>query len=263
MLRRITMSACAAAAAGLLLVGSTAFAAGHGGHGGGGHMGGGHFGGGHMGGGHIGGGGFGHVGGGGIGHVGGYGHIGGYGGTHIGGYTGGYRHYGYGGYYPRYSTGYGIYGSPYYGLGYSSLYGYGGYGGYPYYSSYGYGYPYSSYGYGGYGYGSPYGSSYYYSSPSVTYVNPTVLAKPVAAPPAPTAEKIKIRMLAVTDGTVNYKLNGIAYTMQPGFAQSFPNDRSWTITFDDGTGRIETQALPGGNYQFVKAPDGHWELRTY
>jgi hypothetical protein len=191
---------------------------------------------------------------------------GGYG--YRGGYVGGYGVGGYGRYYGGYR-------------GYSPGY-YGGYGyGYP---GYGY-YPSGSYTrYGSY-FGSPYyGSSYYpsvplvYSSPSVVYSAPaTVYAAPsarvtVAKPVVPdtlvpdsiiSAGVIRLKLPATADGSVNYQLNGTSFTMDPGYSQRFANDRSWNITFDDGTGRMQSHGLTSGNWEFFKASDGRWELRGF
>lgn len=159
-----------------------------------------------------------------------------------------------------------------YGLGGYGRY-YGGYRGYPgYYGGYGYGYPgygYRSYGYyPSYGY---YGSSYYssptvYPSPSVVYSAPATritTAKPIVPNSLAPAGNIKLRLPAGSDGSVNYQLNGTAFVLNPGFAQKFDNDRSWTITFDDGTGQTQSRALTSGTWEFVRNSDGRWELRGY
>ncbi len=166
-----------------------------------------------------------------------------------------------------------------YGLGGYGRY-YGGYRGYPgYYGGYGYGYPgygYRSYGYyPSYGY---YGSSYYssptvYSSPSVVYSAPSTVyaapetrittAKPIVPNSLAPAGNIKLRLPAGSDGSVNYQLNGTAFVLNPGFAQKFDNDRSWTITFDDGTGQTQSHGLTSGNWEFVRNTDGRWELRGF
>lgn len=149
----------------------------------------------------------------------------------------------------------------------------GGYGGY--YGGLGYGYP---WGYG-YGYGSSYPGFYnnaygnYYGSypsyygysrpiivnpaPRVIYASPSVVARP--AVPSPDA-MIKLSMRAGMDGTVAYKLNDYSYVMQPGFSQKFSNDRAWTISFDDGSGKTVRQTLTKGNYVFTKNDAGLWQL---
>lgn len=174
--------------------------------------------------------------------------------------------------------GYGGYG---YRGGYIGGYGVGGYGGY--YGGYGYR-PYGYYPrYGSY-FGSPYyGSSYYssaplvYSSPSVVYSSPATayvdpyanasprvtVAKPVIPDSIVSSGPIKLRLPAGSDGSVNYQLNGTAFVLNPGYAQKFDNDRSWTITFDDGTGQTQSHELRSGNWEFVRNSDGRWELRGF
>lgn len=134
-------------------------------------------------------------------------------------------------------------------------------GGGGYYGGFGYPYGYSSYGYPRYYSNYGYNNGYYgYSQPVIVNSTPTVVrSRP--APPTPDA-MIKISMAAGAGGNVPYKLNDFSYTMQPGFSQKFANDRSWTISFDDGSGKMISQALVPGNYVFVKNDAGMWELRN-
>jgi hypothetical protein len=157
------------------------------------------------------------------------------------------------------------------GGGYGRGYG-GGYGGGYYPGSYRNGYGYGSPGYYGgsysnYGYSYPSGGTYYsqgvYASPQVVTPAPStvIVARPPVPSPAIAADGIKIKLPASADGTVNYELNGTAYTMSPGYSQRFAADRNWTITFDDGTGNRDSRTLSAGSYEFTRTSDGRWDLR--
>lgn len=157
--------------------------------------------------------------------------------------------------------------------------GYGrGYGGGYYpgsYRSYGYGYGSPGYyggyrSYGNYGYSYPSGGSYYsqgpavYSSPQIVTPAPSsgvTVARPPVPSPASAADDIKLKLPASAGGSVNYELNGTSYVMNPGYSQRFAADRSWTITFDDGTGNWDSRTLSAGNYEFTRTSDGRWDLR--
>ncbi len=203
------------------VVGAGAVQAQH--HGGGGHMGGGHMGGGHHMGGGMGGGH--HYSGGGGGYSGGGGYRG-------GGYYGGYGlgSFGYGG---------GLYGSGLYGSGlYLQL-------------------------------GRPYGyGNTYYTRPQYDYNQPgQVYAMPAQTVQYPQqATKVSdgdVTVLVPSDdpeAAVDYTLNGYPYSMRTGQAQTFPNDRLWTIEFNRGGNFGQARySLSPGTFKF-KQTDKGWEL---
>jgi hypothetical protein len=65
-----------------------------------------------------------------------------------------------------------------------------------------------------------------------------------------------------SDAAVTYRLNGFEYDMQPGFAQTFENDRTWTIEFESNSPRGTIRyRLSTGHYQFRLTRDG-WDLFT-
>lgn len=88
-------------------------------------------------------------------------------------------------------------------------------------------------------------------------------AKPPVPDTANSGEKIKLKLGSTAEGTVDYQLNGTKYTMNPGYSQTFVNDREWNIKFDDGTGNMQSQTLKSGNFEFVKNSDGNWELKSF
>jgi hypothetical protein len=57
-------------------------------------------------------------------------------------------------------------------------------------------------------------------------------------------------------------LNGTTYTIKPGYAQTFEEDRVWTIEFLRGGNRspVMRYALKAGTYQFEFDENG-WDLR--
>ena len=63
---------------------------------------------------------------------------------------------------------------------------------------------------------------------------------------------------------LSYILNGTSYTIKPGYMQTFPDDRPWTIAFlRAGSGSEVLQyELTAGNYRFV-ADQGGWHLEQY
>lgn len=204
------------------------------------------------------------------GYRGGYGgYYGGYrGGVYPGGYYGGYG-YGYprGGGYPS--------GGGYYSTGYASSPG-------VYSSS-----PSTMYASSG-GFDNCCGCECVDSSPSVVYANSDMnnsivhsaaqsgdqagngnsseritVAKPAIPDANTSAQMIKLRLPSSAEENVKYELNDHSFTMEPGYAQTFPNDRTWTIKFDDGSGNMESQELQPGNFEFVKNSDGNWELQSF
>lgn len=155
-----------------------------------------------------------------------------------------------GGYYPMpYSTIFpGVRGG--YGYGYPGFYGGPGFGGY---GPYGYG------GYGGYG-GMP-------NTNVVQQQAPTMIqSQTVIVPSNPqvvhTGETIKLICPKVATGQLTYSLNGSPYTIQPGYSQTFRDDRTWKLEFQRaGEGStIVGYTLKPGTYKFGVGAEG-WELR--
>ncbi len=114
----------------------------------------------------------------------------------------------------------------------------------------------------GYGYG--YGSGYWrngiwYSGES--YVEPYVVQRPIVENPVVfSGGPIKITNPATNRAALSYSLNGMVYTIQPGFSQEFAEDRDWVIDFSRGpnlgAGRY---SLHTGLYSFGAGGNG-WEL---
>ena len=103
-------------------------------------------------------------------------------------------------------------------------------------------------------------------SPQAANTAPSIrvtAAKPPVPDTANSGEKIKLKLGSTAEGAVNYELNGTKFTMNPGYSQTFANNREWTIKFDDGTGKMQSQTLKTGNFEFVKNSDGNWELQSF
>ena len=81
------------------------------------------------------------------------------------------------------------------------------------------------------------------------------------SPPSTTAN-IKLSCPKTAPGPLSYSLNGHVYTIQPGYSQTFPNDRAWTIEFKRGgdDSEVASYALNSGLYSFVAGPSG-WDLQ--
>ena len=82
------------------------------------------------------------------------------------------------------------------------------------------------------------------------------------ASPTLAAANIKLSCPKTAPGPLSYSLNGHVYTIQPGYSQTFPNDRAWTIEFKRGgdDSAVASYALNSGLYSFVAGPGG-WELQ--
>ena len=80
--------------------------------------------------------------------------------------------------------------------------------------------------------------------------------------PPSTAANIKLSCPKTAPGPLSYTLNGHAYTINPGYSQTFPNDRAWTIEFKRGgdDSEVASYALNSGLYSFVAGPSG-WDLQ--
>ena len=83
-----------------------------------------------------------------------------------------------------------------------------------------------------YGYG--YGYGYY---PGVPYV----VERPIYENPLPSGLPIKITNPAKNAVTLSYTLNGVLYTIPPGYSQELVQDRSWVIGFSRGANFGEGQ----------------------
>ena len=61
-----------------------------------------------------------------------------------------------------------------------------------------------------------------------------------------------------------YLLNGTTYTIKPGYLQTFPDDRQWTIAFlrSGNNSEIMRYDLTAGTYRFVADENG-WDLKQY
>ncbi|MBC7818291.1 MAG: hypothetical protein IAG10_15500 [Planctomycetaceae bacterium] len=167
----------------------------------------------------------------------------GWGGIGIGG-SGFQLNIGRGGY--GYGRGYGGWGG--YGGGYNRGWGGGYYGG-------GYGSGYYSPGY----YGQTYSSPNYYYAPSQVYTDSTVVP---SGPQAPTFDggSIVLTNPATNTETIEYGLNGQAFTMKPGQTQRFTHDRDWIVEFERGvSNNVARYGLKSTSYKFKRTSNG-WEL---
>lgn len=91
--------------------------------------------------------------------------------------------------------------------------------------------------------------------------NPSSLSR---LPPSPSKAvgQIKLSCPKTAPGELSYSLNGNIYTIKPGYSQTFPEDREWTIEFKRGGDGSETvrYALKAGTYKFAAGPEG-WDLQ--
>lgn len=153
-----------------------------------------------------------------------------------------------GGYYPiPYSTIFpGVRGG--YGYGYPGFYGGPGFGGY------------GPYGYGGYGYGGMPQANVVQQAP--TMIQSQTVIVPSTPQVAHTGEIIKLICPKAATGQLTYSLNGAPYTIQPGFSQTFRDDRTWKLEFQRGGegSTVVGYTLKPGTYKFGVGAEG-WELR--
>lgn len=71
---------------------------------------------------------------------------------------------------------------------------------------------------------------------------------------------IKIVNPARNGVTMNYTLDGNAFTMPPGYSQDLQEDRAWVIQFSRGANLDQTRyGLQSGVYTFTRTDYG-WEL---
>lgn len=97
------------------------------------------------------------------------------------------------------------------------------------------------------------------SRPSSPASNPSGLSK---FSPSKSLSNIKLSCPKAAPGALNYTLNGHPYTIRPGYSQTFPDDRAWTIEFKRGgdDSEVASYTLKAGVYLFVATPSG-WDLQ--
>lgn len=106
---------------------------------------------------------------------------------------------------------------------------------------------------GGHGW---YGYHYGYYRPVVPYV----VQRPIIEEPAFSGLPIKITNPATSGATLSYVLNGVTYSIPPGYSQDLVMDRSWVISFSRGeTFGGARYGLEPGMYTFAHTDHG-WEL---
>ena len=100
--------------------------------------------------------------------------------------------------------------------------------------------------YGGYGYYAP--------------VVPYVVQRPIFENPTFSGLPIKITNPAANGVTLSYTLDGVAYTIAPGYSQDFREDRGWVVQFSRGASLDQAEyGLQSGLYTFTSTDHG-WEL---
>ncbi|MGA2033274.1 MAG: hypothetical protein ABSG68_13530 [Thermoguttaceae bacterium] len=97
-----------------------------------------------------------------------------------------------------------------------------------------------------------------YSADNYSYATPYAVARPVEANFS--GGPITISNPATNTVTLNYTLDGTAYTIPPGYNQDVREDRAWVIQFSRGANLDQAQyGLQSGRYTFT-ATDQGWEL---
>ena len=94
--------------------------------------------------------------------------------------------------------------------------------------------------------------------------NAYVVQRPILENPLPGADfsggPIKITNPAANRVSLTYTLDGVAYTIAPGYSQDFREDRAWVIQFSRGANLDQAQyGLQSGLYSFTSTRQG-WEL---
>ncbi len=84
----------------------------------------------------------------------------------------------------------------------------------------------------------------------------------VAAQPASRAGEIKLMFPQGATSELSYMLNGTAYSIKPGYVQTFVEDRIWTIEFLQAGNRSQQMRyqLKAGTYLFAYDETG-WDLK--
>lgn len=101
------------------------------------------------------------------------------------------------------------------------------------------------------------------SPPPVVIESRSPSSSPTTVTSARGAGMIKLASPKTASGPLTYSLNDRVYTIQPGYAQSFPDDRDWTIRFKRGGEGSEIAQYPlrAGTYTFALGTNG-WELQS-
>jgi hypothetical protein len=90
------------------------------------------------------------------------------------------------------------------------------------------------------------------------------LSNSITSPSGPSrpAGTIKLVCPKTAGGPLTYALNGLVYTIQPGYSQTFRDDRAWTLEFKRGGegSEVARYALKAGVYNFAVGASG-WELQ--
>ena len=108
-----------------------------------------------------------------------------------------------------------------------------------------------------------YGDNGQWSNYSDT-ANAYVVERPILQNPLP-EENFSGGPITISNPTTNsvslsYTLDGVAYTIAPGYNQDFREDRAWVIQFSRGTNLDQVQyGLQSGLYTFTRTNRG-WEL---
>jgi hypothetical protein len=94
--------------------------------------------------------------------------------------------------------------------------------------------------------------------------NSYAVASPVVEDSSPAATfsggPITITNPATNSTALSYTLDGVAYTIAPGYSQDFREDRAWVIEFSRGANLDQVQyGLQSGLYSFTSTDHG-WEL---
>ena len=90
------------------------------------------------------------------------------------------------------------------------------------------------------------------------YTDPYVVGRPILENFS--GGPIKIINPASNQAGLNYTLNGVTYSIPPGYSQDLREDRSWIIEFNRGSNMGDAQyGLTTGIYKFVRTGHG-WEL---
>lgn len=98
---------------------------------------------------------------------------------------------------------------------------------------------------------------------SATYGLNATSTTPFAPSTTRSPGMIKLVSPKTASGPLTYSLNGHVYSIQPGYSQSFRDDRAWTIEFKRGGegSEIARYPLTAGTYTFGVGNSG-WELQS-
>ena len=93
-----------------------------------------------------------------------------------------------------------------------------------------------------------------------TAPNAYIVARPIVPEANFSGGPITITNPATNNVTLSYTLDGIAYTIPPGYSQELREDRAWVIQFSRGENLDQAQyGLQTGLYSFTGTDHG-WEL---